>query len=353
MVRKFANFITNILILIFCLCTAVSAGEQGHYSPMPMGLRDCVMPPKGLYLLAFDMYYSSDTFKDSSGKTVDSLSVSNSTTRHISLPGRSLPVTITGNLTVDIDTDLDLFTQLVALTWVPDIKILGADYAFLILPSWGYMRVDLEATANAEATISVGRISRTVSPNRSVKVEDHITGFGDLYVQPIWLDWRGKYSDLGISYGVYCPTGSYDKDNIANIGYGFLTQQVQMSGYYYPFENKATAFMIRPTYEWHSKKIDKNVQPGQNITLEYGVSQYIHPRIEIAANGYHQWQVSDDHGSEAVNTDVSDRVNGFGTQITCWLIEHKCAITGKFNKEYSAKDRFEGIAWLLNVTWIF
>lgn len=353
MLRKFLNLTFYGLIFIFYSVHSCFAGEQGHYSSMPLGVRDYVMPPKGFYLLVYDMYYASDTFKDSRGKKLDSLSTSTSITKNISLPGRSVPIRVTGNLTADIDVNLDTFNQLFALTWVSDIKILGADYAFLLLPSWGYMQVELEAKANAVASISVGRINKTLTANRSVEIVDRKAGFGDLYVQPIWLGWRGKHYDLGVTYGLYCPTGAYDKDDIANIGLGFLTQQVQTQGYYYPFENKATAFMVRPTYEWHSKKIDKDVQPGQDITLEYGISQYLHPRIEVAAIGYHQWQLSEDHGSKAANTSVLDRVNGFGTQITGWALENKCAITGKFNKEYSAKDRFEGIAWSLNVTWIF
>ncbi len=223
----------------------------------------------------------------------------------------------------------------------------------MVMPSWGYTRVDVKATGTAAGTLSVGGKTRSFGANNTVEIMDQNTGFGDLYVQPLWLNWRDKYYEIGGSYGVWCPTGFYDKDNIANVGMGFLTQQVQATGYYYPFGHHGTAIMARPTYEWNSKKIDKDVQPGQTVTLEYGIAHSIHPRIELGATGYNAWQISQDHGSAAVNEGVLDRVNGYGASITCWIIQHKFAVTAKFNQEYMARDRFQGTAWALNCLWVW
>lgn len=335
------------------MVVSAHAGEQGHWSAMPLGIRDTSMPPKGFYMSVIDMYYGSDTFKDRDGNKFSSLSVSGTATRDLTILGNSVPVTITGNLNADFDINLDIFSQLVALIWVPGYKILGADYAFMAMPSWGYTRVDVKATANAAGTISVGNRTQTFSAGQTVDIMDQDTGFGDLYVQPLWLSWRGKNYEIGASYGLWCPTGFYDKDNIANVGMGFLTQQVQATGYYYPFGNHGTALMVRPTYEWNSRKIDKDVQPGQVITLEYGIVHAINPRLELGVTGYNVWQISEDQGSAAANKGVLDRVNGFGALATFWVIQHKFAITGKYNQEYGAKDRFEGTAWCINGLYIF
>ena len=340
-------------ILALLLTNTAFAGEQGHYVPAPIGARDFAMPPPGSYLNVYDMHYGSDAFKDKNGDTLKSISSSGTITRNISVQGQSIPVTITGNVNVDLALNVNVFMQMMAFVWAPDLKILGADYAFLIMPSWGYSRVDIKAKANAVGTISAGGISKPFNVNAAAEIEDATAGFGDLYVQPFWLDWRGKHYDAGVSYGVWAPTGTYDKNDIANIGLGFLTQEVQANVYYYPLESKATALFIRPTYEWNSRKIDTDVQPGQDITLEYGLSQFIHPRAELAVIGYQQWQISGDHGSAARNKDVFDMVNGIGAQITCWAVENKCAIVGKFSKELGAKDRLQGAYWSLNVTWIF
>ena len=108
-----------------------------------------------------------------------------------------------------------------------------------------------------------------------------------------------------------------------------------------------------PTWEWHSKKIDKDVTPGQNITIEYGIGQYVHERVELGVSGYHQWQVTEDSGSDAVNKDDKDRISGVAGQATWWAIKDKCSITGKFVHEYNAKDRLQGQFGQFNVTWIF
>jgi hypothetical protein len=201
--------------------------------------------------------------------------------------------------------------------------------------------------------LSVGGISKPFSAGTSARVEDDATGFGDIMFQPVWLGWHGTNHDAAFNYAFYAPSGYYDKDNIANIGYGFFTNRLQGSYYYYPFENKATAFMITPTYEWHSKKIDKDVQPGQNMTLEYGISQYLSERFEIGIHGYNLWQITEDNGDAAVNTDNKDSVAGVGGQMTYWAIKEKCAIVGKVMQEYSVEDRFEGMFGALNLTWVF
>jgi hypothetical protein len=342
-----------ILVLNAIVTGLVYAGEQSHWSPMPIGIKDTMMPPKGFYMAAFDMYYSSDTFKNRDGDTFKSLSATTTTTTDLSVLGQSIPVTITGNLAANFDIDLSMFTQLIALIWAPGWKILGADYAFMALPSWGYTNVDVKANTSAAATISVGGNTRTLTAAGTVHIHDENTGFGDLYVQPVWLDWRGKHYDIGVSYGVWCPTGFYDKDNIANVGMGFTTQQLQSTAYYFPFGTHKTALMVRPTYEWNSEKIDEDVRPGQTATLEYGISHVIHPRVELGLSGYNVWQVTEDQGSDAINKGVLDRVNGFGALITVWVIPHKFSITGKYNQEYMARDRFEGTAWSINGLWIW
>ncbi len=329
------------------------AGEQGHYAPAPMGLRDFIVPPPGKYFVNYDVYYGADKFRDSSGDSLDSLSVSGSRTVNINGLHNSIPVTITGNLTVDLDLKVDSYTWSPAFVWVTDKKFLGGDYGFLVSPSVGYMNVHVKASANASGTLSVGGISKPFSAGSSAKVDDSETGFGDLMVQPLWLGWHGKHYDAAFNYAFYAPTGYYDKDNIANIGTGFFTNRLQASYYFYPVESQATALMITPTYEWHSKKIDKDVQPGQDITLEYGITQYLSERLEVGVSAYNQWQITDDRGSAALNKGTHDSVAGVGSQITYWVLKGKCAVTGKYMQEYQAKDRLQGMYGVLNVTWIF
>jgi hypothetical protein len=120
------KYIVLLLLLIACFASSASAGEQGHYTPAPLAVRDFVLPPKGVYFLNYNTYYTADTFKDSSGDEVDSLTVSGTLTRNVSIRNRSLPVTVSGTLNVDLDIDIDVFVQVLGVAVVTDKKILGA-----------------------------------------------------------------------------------------------------------------------------------------------------------------------------------------------------------------------------------
>ena len=332
---------------------SVFAGEQGHYVPAPMAVRDYVMPSKGFYILGYDTYYHGDKMKDPGGETFNSMSVTGTLTKNVDLGRKSIPIKLIGTLSADLDFNVDSATQTIVFIWVTDKKILGADYGFMVMPSWGYMSVNVAAKVNAVGTIEVGPFSKAVTAGQEFKVKDEEWGLGDLIVQPLWLGWRGKRHDVALSYAVTLPTGTYDKDNIANVGMGFCSQRLQTAAYFYPFENKTTAFMLTPTWEWNSKKIDQNVHPGQTMTIEYGIGQYVHPRVEIGMTGYNQWQITDDSGSAATDKDVKDTVSGVGGQIVYWAIKEKCSFTAKVSKEYAAKDRIEGLFGSLNFLLIF
>jgi len=311
------------------------------------------MPPPGYYFLNYNTFYNTDTFKDSNGDDLNTISATRTATRNITLGRRSIPITVTGTLNIDFDIEVDVFLQSLGLVVITDYKILGADYGFIALPSWGHTSVKVRANADLAGTIAVGRFTRTFGPGRTVEIEDEKTGLGDLFVQPLWLGWHGKHYDIGFNWGAYLPVGAYDRDDIANVGFGFFTSQTQASFYYYPFENKATAIMFSPTWEWHGEKKDDDVEPGQNLTIQYGISQYLHERFEIGISGYHQWQITEDSGNAAVNTDIKDRVSAVGGQVTWWAVKDKCAVVGKFVHEYDAEDRLEGNFGELNITWIF
>ena len=72
-------------------------------------------------------------------------------------------MTVTGDASANFNFKLDNFSQSLSLTWVPEVRFFGADYAFVIEPSWGYVRTHVKATADANCIISVGNISKSLS----------------------------------------------------------------------------------------------------------------------------------------------------------------------------------------------
>jgi hypothetical protein len=216
------------------------------------------------------------------------------------------------------------------------------------------MKVKADVGVSAGGTVTVGSFTKSVSGATRVEVEDEKFGLGDTMFAPVFLGWHGEQYDANFNYAFYAPTGDYDRDDLANIGLGFWTHQWQGAFVYYPtlIAPKATAIAVVCTYELHGNKEGADITPGDNFTLEYGLSQYLAPWLEIGVFGFHDWQITDDSGADATST-VQDQTNGVGAQISAWPIEKKLYVSGRFYWEYETEDRFEG--WLagLNVTYIF
>lgn len=344
-----------ILLLLFLgsALPCVNAGEQGHYYPGVLGIRDLVMPPPGKYCISYNPYYHSDDFKDANGSSLGTKTYSGTLSSSLRVRGRSIPVSVTGNLSVDLSMESTFAMQQLLLVWVTKEKFLGADYAMAFSPLIGYMSVDIQAQASAAGTISIGDYRRTLAANGTMESKGSIYGFGDFFFQPLWLGWHGKRYDASVNYGFFAPTGAYTKKRIANVGMGFWTQQLQLNGMYYLNDHKATGVMGTVTYDINSRKYDQDLTPGQSMTLEYAVSHYFNPRIEAGIVGYSQWQISADHGSSAMFKDVFYQVHGVGGQFTGWVIKDKFSVTGKCVYEYYAEDRFRGTLATLNGIWVF
>ena len=342
-----------LVILLASLNQAAHAGTQGHYYPGVMGIRDIILPPKGVYALYYDPIYYSNDLMNANGNKLSNYSTSVSETKYINVNGHDLPVRLSAGLSADINASMMFTTEQLLLIWATGWKVLGADLGMLIAPSLGYVSIDVEAKAHETGTISVGDYSRTVSKDQTVKVKSSKYGFGDMLVMPVMLDWRGKNYDLGLYYGFWAPTGAYSENRIANVGMGFWSQQFQAFGAYYFDDDRKTALIMTGTYNLNSKKYDQDIAPGQSMTLEYALSHYLTDRVEIGVCGYNQWQISPDTGSAAKNKDVFYQINGIGGQIGGWVIKDKLSITTKCIYEYYGVDRFKGILATANVIWVF
>jgi hypothetical protein len=84
------------------------AGQLGHYFPGSFNIRDYVMPDKGVYAAVYTIHYASDSLRNASGDDISS----------VSLAGR----------TVNVDTDLSLYSISPTVIWNSGWKILGPEY---------------------------------------------------------------------------------------------------------------------------------------------------------------------------------------------------------------------------------
>jgi hypothetical protein len=314
------------------------AAEISHFNGGIANIRDYFIPEPGFYGLIYNYYYTTDQLNDRDGDEVDTVTIN---------PGPG------PGLTVDVDVDLDVYLLAPALIWVPKWRLFGAKYAAYILPTF--------ATNSIQAGLSTATgIGGSVDSDSSM-------GVGDLFVQPLWLGWAPEHWDLALGYGFYAPVGRYDTKTISflrggsvevespdNLGLGFWTHQIQGALAWYPWLNKATAVTTVLTYEINQKKEDFDLTPGQNLTLNWGVSQYLPLRkdqqllLEIGPAGYNSWQTTRDTGGDA-RDGSRDQVHAAGGQLGLAYVPWNAALNFHAFAEFAAESRFLGDAYGINL----
>jgi hypothetical protein len=311
-----------IIVVLFFSLGIVAAGELGHYMPGVASIRDFVMPSEpGFYYVQYNLYYSTDTYKDRNGNSVDSITI--------------------GPATLNVEANIDAIGIQPTLIWVSDWKILGASYgAFAGIPI---------ASTSVQASLSTEtRFGRSIDDNQ--------WGLGDIYVKPIWLGWNTKHFGITLGYGLYAPTGKYDDGDVDNTGLGFWTHEVQSGVTWYPWEHQGTALMLNGTYEIHHEKEGADITPGDRFSLDWGISQFLPLNkeetllVELGLVGYSQWQVDNDSGSDVIDVlKVKDEVHGIGGQVGLAYVPWNASLVFRYIGEYYAEARFEGDLYVLTL----
>jgi hypothetical protein len=323
---------TLALLLGLVLSTGTTHGaEIGHYVPGLLNIRDFAMPQPGLYGVFYNYFYTSDRLNDGNGDEITAVTLA-----PLGGPG----------VTLGVDVDVDVYALVPTLIWVSPWKLLGAKYGAFLAPSFG------NASVGAALTTGTGR---------GVDAETSQFALGDLFMQPLWLGWTLRHWDVALGYGFYAPVGKYDTSTVTlprgatvtataadNIGLGFWTHQVQGAVTWYPWAHKATAVLAALTYEIHGDKEDFDLTPGQNLTWNWGISQFLplrkdqHLLLEVGLAGYSSWQLTDDSGSDARNPDVHDEVHAVGGQLGLTYVPWVASLNVRYFGEFAAQDRFQG-----------
>jgi hypothetical protein len=327
-----AGLVTRIALLIAIAAGSVAhASEIGHYAPGVANIRDLAVPAPGFYTVIYNYGYMTTSLNDANGDKISSVTIGGPN-------GQSV--------TLGVDVDVSAYLLAPAFIWVANTKVLGGHYGAYVLPTFSNFSLN---GALSSAT-GVGRSASTGQFN-----------VGDLFVQPVWLGWSGKNYDIAYGYGFYAPIGKYSTTTVTlpvvgpvraesadNIGLGFWTHQNQGALYLYPWPDKRMAIENALTWEIHGNKRDFDLTPGQNLTWNWGVSQYLPLKkdqsvlLEVGPAGYSSFQVSDDSGANAKNPGVHDHVHAVGVQAGVTSVKRNIVLNFHWFHEFSAVDRFQG-----------
>lgn len=331
--------VSSLVCALAFLAAPAQGREIGHFNGGFLNIRDYLVPEQGVYSAIYSYYYTTDQLNDSSGDKISSLTIN---------PRGAQGVTL------GVDVDLDMYVLAPTLIYVKELENLGIKYGGLISPTF--------ANVSLKAALSI-------ASDRGGTVESSSFSMGDMFVQPVWLGKTYDHWDFALAYGFYAPIGRYDTETVTlargvsirteardNIGFGFWTHQFQGSAAWYPWADKRTAVVTSLTYEIHGDKEDFDLTPGDSLTFNWGVSQFLPLRedktllLEIGVAGYHGWQVSDDSGQDAVNQDIHDQVHAIGLQFGLAHLPWQTALTFHGFYEYDAEDRFQGQSYGLSLS---
>ena len=317
------------LVAVAANAQVVSPLQAGHYFPGMINVRDMTNPPPGMTFVLYNVYMWSDTYVDRGGRKIKNIDL--------------------GSINPDfpdvtVDFDLQAFTIAPLIMWASPFKVLGATWSpYVILPTF----------TSSDSRVFAETGPGVIDPPVSGEVSSTVSGFGDLFVQPLGLSWTFEHFDVMATWGFYAPTGPYTTGGSDNIGLGYWTHQFQGFGYYYPSPSRATAFMLGLTYEINGDITDRHVQPGDRLSLEWGVSQYVSERLELTIQGSENRQVTDDRGSDVWwDPSVHDRKSSLFIAVNYWAVANKLYLGLKYGFDYAMRQRFENRMLLLNVIYV-
>ena len=286
MQRKMAAVLTALALCLGLLAGSPAWATEGGGGAYPNGAEDFMsgaVPPPGTYFINYFNYYSAGRFNDKNGDRAP------------------------------IPFDLDVYANVFRVIHVTDLKVLGGFWGMhVFIP---LMKVDVHS-----------------SPGGSGSKE----GLGDIIIDPVILSWHGKNWHLVTAVDIYCPTGSYNKNRVANLGRNYWTFEPILSGTYVTdggFDVSAK-FM----YDINTENSDTDYRSGQEFHVDYTIGQRI-GNFNLGAGGYYYQQTTADRTSGPVNYGKGMAVS-LGPQIK---YDHKnMSFIFKYYFELETKNRPQG-----------
>ncbi|RFC46139.1 MAG: hypothetical protein DVB28_000143 [Verrucomicrobia bacterium] len=279
----------------FFLLSMTTAGEAvsftGHAVPVGRGSLGGTLPPPGFYLRDCSVFY-----------TADRLNLSN---------GERAPV----------DFKLSGYANLLRGLWVSEGKFLGGNYA-----------IDASIVAQT-TTITLNGVTRSGS------------GLADSYIQPVGVGWHGERWDAVFGYTLWVPTGESEPGGVRP-GKGFWGHMVSAGATVYLDERKSWAASLVNRYETNQEERHSHITPGDQISMEWGLSKKVAARADVGFVGCYQKQVTKDAGPLA--SGAMDSEFSLGPELVVTWPVKRMAGTVRYIQVVEAKGRPQARA----LTWV-
>lgn len=239
-----------ILLALLSLCGALltprqSWATEGGGGAYPNGAEDFMSgaaPPPGTYFINYFDFYSANGFKDKHGENM--------------FPFKA-----------------DIFANTFRLIHITDKQLLGGFWGMHIF-------------------IPLVKMDVHTSPGGS----DSREGLGDIIVDPFILSWHGKNWHLITALDIYCPTGEYDRDRVANIGRNYWTFEPIVAGTY--VTDNGYELSAKFMYDVNTRNEESDYRSGQEFHVDYTLAKKL-GNLNLGVGGYYYQQTTDDDAQGA------------------------------------------------------
>ncbi len=289
--------LTGALLALPSLFSAAPAPAfTSHYVPGVEGIKGASLPPPGFYVRDYNVFYTAD---------------------RVNTPGGDK---------IPVNFDAFVYANVIRGIWISDWKLLGGNYVADVLVPLQYTSVSVAGSRQS------------------------CFGLGDIYVEPIAIAWHGERWDAALGYSFWAPTGDSQLGS-AKPGKGFWGHMITAGGTIYFDKEKTWAASVLNRYEINHEEKDTHITPGNQWTLEWGISKSIKPTVDVGMVGYYQLQTTEDSGAGASSD--RDEVVAIGPEVNVFWPKAKLFTSLRYNCELMAKDRPQGHTIALTLTKIF
>lgn len=188
-------FLVFVILLFFFRITY----GQGHYSGSSFNPNDYFAPHAGIIIPVWYGFANMDYY-NAAGKKSDQLI-------------NPVPENPTA---LNIKQNVKTHSFILMAIYGGKGKVLGADWGMMVIPTLNSPTASIALDYYSQQT-GTGNYTFT---NKSL-------GFGDMYIQPVWLSWKQNKMQYALNYGVWAPTGKYEPNSLDNGGHGYWSQNIR------------------------------------------------------------------------------------------------------------------------------
>lgn len=283
--------------LLLSLSASAQPFFQGNYPIGVEGLKGGTLPPPGVYLRDYNLFYFSDRLNDRYGDEVP------------------------------MSFEAFGYANAIRPIWITKWSLLGGSYGMDVLVPLIYK--DLKAGGMSDSQFNLG----------------------DIFVEPITLSWHWARADLGVGYGFWAPTGDFSTTQMANTGQGFWGHMFTLGGTVYADAAKTWAVSALARYEINHENDDLKITPGNALSFEWSLSKTLCKFYDVGLVGYWQQQTTKDSGTGA--SSALDSVVAIGPEINVLCPKLKLFTSLRYNHELVSQDRPQGHTVTLTLTKMF